>query len=258
MSATTVVVHQSADGLAEAVAARLLTHLVTAQSGGRIARIVLTGGTIADKIHRAVAASPAASSVDWGGVEVWWGDERFVAADDDDRNDLQARRAMLDALPLDPAHVHPMPTPDQADGDPDVAAEIYAAELAAAAGTPETGRIMTFDVLMLGVGPDGHVASLFPGSPALYDERSVVGVRGAPKPPPLRISLTMSTLRHAEEVWFVAAGKEKAKAVRMALGTAGEMQVPAAGPRGMRSTTWLLDKEAAAELPHGLQRLASP
>lgn len=257
MSATTVVVRRTADGLAEAVAARLLTHLVTVQSAGRMARIVLTGGTIADKIHRAVAASPAAAAVDWAAVEVWWGDERFVAADDDDRNDRQARTAMLDALALTPDHVHPMPAAGDV-ADPDTAAEIYAAELAAAAGPGDHGAVPTFDVLMLGVGPDGHVASLFPGSPALYDDRSVVGVHGAPKPPPLRVSLTMATLRRAQEVWFVAAGEEKAKAVRMALGTAGEMQVPAAGPRGLQSTTWLLDREAAAELPPGMQRLASP
>ena len=257
MTARTVVVHRSADGLADAVAARLLTHLVEVQSAGRVASIVLTGGTIADKIHRAVAESPSVTAVDWRAVQVWWGDERFVPAGDEDRNDRQARAAMLDALPLDPAHVHPMPTPEQA-SDPDAAADLYAAELAAAAGPGDSGSVPTFDVLMLGIGPDGHVASLFPGSPALYDERSVVGVRGAAKPPPLRVSLTLPTLMRAQEVWFVAAGQEKAKAVRMALGDAGVMQVPAAGPRGLRSTTWLLDKAAAAELPPGLQRIASP
>lgn len=257
MSATTVVVHHSPDGLAEAVAARLITHLVNVQSAGRTAHIVLTGGTIADKIHRAVTASPAASAVDWGAVEVWWGDERFVPGDDDDRNDLQARRAMLDVLPFDPSLLHPMPTSDEAP-DPDAAAATYASTLAAATGPGDDGGVPTFDVLMLGVGPDGHVASLFPGQPALYDERSVVGVHGAPKPPPLRVSLTMVGLQRAQEVWFVAAGEEKATAVRLALGTAGEVQVPAAGPHGLQSTTWLLDRAAASQLPPGLARLASP
>lgn len=257
MTTPTVIVHHSAEGLAEAVAGRLVTHLVEVQATGRLARIVLTGGTVADRIHRAVAASPARSAVDWSAVEVWWGDERFVAADDPERNDHQARVALLDSLALDPDHVHPMPTPEDAD-DVDSAAETYARQLAAAASPGDHGSVPTFDVLMLGVGPDGHVASLFPGQPALYDERPVVGVRGAPKPPPLRISMTMPTLNRARELWFVASGDEKAKAVRMALGTAGEMQVPAAGPRGLQSTTWLLDKEAASELPPGLQRLASP
>jgi len=258
MSAPTVVVHHSADNLAEAAAARLITHLVAVQSAGRVAQIVLTGGTIADKIHRAVADSPVRSAVDWGAVEVWWGDERFVAADDDDRNELQARAALLDSVALDPARVHPMPTPEQAGGDLDTAAEMYAQELSAAAGPGDHDGVPTFDVLMLGVGPDGHVASLFPGQPALYDERPVVGVRGAPKPPPLRVSMTMPTLRRALDVWFVASGEEKARAVHLGLGSAGEMQVPACGPKGILSTTWLLDKAAAADLPPGLPRIASP
>lgn len=258
MSAPTVVVHQSAEGLADAVAARLITHLVDVQSAGRIARIVLTGGTIAEKIHRAVASSPASSAVEWGAVEVWWGDERFVAADDPERNDRQARSALLDSVRLDPPLVHPMPTPDQAGDDPGAAAEMYAAELAAAAGPGDHGGVPTFDVLMLGVGPDGHVASLFPEHPALYDERSVVGVRGAPKPPPVRVSMTMPTLNRALDVWFVASGSEKSRAVRLGLGSAGVIQVPASGPKGIQNTTWLLDKAAAAELPPGLPRIASP
>jgi 6-phosphogluconolactonase len=194
MSAPSVAIHRNADALAEAVSARLITRLVDAQASGRTARIVLTGGSIADRIHRAVAASGARDAVDWAAVEIWWGDERFVAGDDADRNDRQARAALLDALPLNPRHVHPMPTPAQAGNDPDLGAEMYADELAAAAGPGDHGGVPTFDILMLGVGPDGHVASLFPGRPALYDERSVVGVHGSPKPPPLRITMTLPTL----------------------------------------------------------------
>lgn len=258
MSPPTVVVHRSPEGLAEAVAARLVTHLVNIQSGGRTARVVLTGGTIADKIHRAVAGSEAHAAVDWGAVEVWWGDERFVAADDDDRNDRQARSALLDSVAVDPALVHPMPTPEQVGGDLDAAAQTYAAELAAASGPADRAGVPTFDVLMLGVGPDGHVASLFPGQPALYDERSVVGVRGAPKPPPLRISMTLPTLRRARDVWFVVSGEEKAKAVHLGLSGAGAIQAPAAGPVGIQRTWWLLDGAAASQLPPGLPRIASP
>lgn len=259
MSDPSVVVHHSPDALAEAVAGRLLTRLVDVQAAGNGARIVLTGGTIADKIHRAVATSPARDSVDWGAVEVWWGDERFVDADDPDRNDLQARQALLDQVRLDPAKVHPMPTPDRAGGDPDAAAELYAAELAAACGPGDHDGVPTFDVVMLGVGPDGHVASLFPGRPALYEEeRTVVGVRGSPKPPPVRISLTMPALQRGRDVWFVVSGEEKARAVHLALSGAGIIQVPAAGPKGTQSTWWLLDKAAASELPAGLPRIASP
>jgi 6-phosphogluconolactonase len=118
--------------------------------------------------------------------------------------------------------------------------------------------VPTFDVLLLGVGPDGHVASLFPEHPALYDERTVTAVRGAPKPPPTRLSLTTTALRSAREVWFLVSGRDKAGAVRMALSGAGAMQVPAAGVQGRQRTLWLLDREAAAEVPSALARTASP
>ena len=113
-------------------------------------------------------------------------------------------------------------------------------------------------MLLLGVGPDGHVASLFPEQPALYDDRAVVAVHGAPKPPPTRVSLTLPTIALADEVWLVVAGADKAPAVRMALGGAGEVQIPAAGARGRRATRWLLDRAAAAEIPTDFPRPASP
>lgn len=258
MSAPSVVTHRSAEALAEAVSARLITRLVDIQSSGRIARLVLTGGTIADKIHRSVARSNARDAVDWAAVEIWWGDERFVAADDPERNDRQAREALLDALPLDPRHVHPMPTPARARNDPDLAAEMYAEELAAAAGPGDHEAVPTFDVLMLGVGPEGHVASLFPARPALYEERAVVAVRGSPKPPPIRITMTLPTLQRSHDVWFVVSGEDKARAVHLALSGAGVVQVPAAGPRGIQNTIWLLDKAAASQLPPDLARMSSP
>lgn len=258
MTASPVVVHRSADLLAASVDARLVTHLVDAQAAGRVPSWVLTGGTIADKVHRSLAASPARDAVDWSRVELWWGDERFLPANHPDRNETQARAALLDALPLDGSRVHAMPASDSGGTTPDDAASAYAAELAAAARPEDHGPTPTFDVAMLGVGPDGHVASLFPEMPALYDERPVVAVRGAPKPPPLRLTLTLGALSRAREVWFIVAGKEKAPAVRMALSGAGPVQVPAAGPRGSQRTLWLLDSDAAAELPPTLPRFASP
>jgi 6-phosphogluconolactonase len=140
----------------------------------------------------------------------------------------------------------------------DAAAARYADELAAAARPEEHAPVPSFDVLLLGVGPDGHVASLFPESPGLYDERIVVPVRGAPKPPPTRLSLSFTAINAAREVWLVAAGEEKAGAVRMALGGAGQTQVPAAGVGGRVRTRWLLDRAAASRLPASLARIASP
>jgi 6-phosphogluconolactonase len=114
-------------------------------------------------------------------------------------------------------------------------------------------------VLLLGIGPDAHVASLFPGLPALYEQdRTVVAVRGAPKPPPVRLSLTMPAINAASDVWILASGAEKASAVQLALSGAGQVQVPAAGARGTQQTLFLLDRAAASELPAQLSRFASP
>src|SRR5699024_8900461 len=124
-----------------------------------------------------------------------------------DRNETQARKALLDQLSLDPDRVHPIPASDAAGDDPDQAAQDYVATLAAASQPEDHGDIPTFDILMLGVGPDGHVASLFPERPALYDERVAVAVRNSPKPPPTRVTLTLPTLCHAREVWFVVSGE---------------------------------------------------
>jgi 6-phosphogluconolactonase len=254
----TVLVHRTGDELAQAVCARLVTTLVDAQSAGRVPSLVLTGGSIADRIHAAVAASPARDAVDWSRVELWWGDERFLPSGDSERNETQARKALLDHVRVDPGRVHPMAASDSVDDDPDRAADLYAEQLAAASAPEDHADVPTFDILMLGVGPDGHVASLFPERPALYDERAAVAVRNSPKPPPTRITLTMRTLARAREVWFVVAGDDKAKAAYLALSGAGVVQIPAAGPRGTQRTLWMLDREAASQLPAGLTRLASP
>jgi len=248
VSEASVIVHAEPDVLAQAVAARLIVRLVDAQAERGAAGVVLTGGTIAAAVHRAVRESPARDAVDWSKVDVWWGDERFLPAGDPDRNETQARADLLDALPLDPERVHPMPAVDGPDGpDPEAAAARYADELARAA-KPGTAHLPHFDVLMLGVGEDGHVASVFPEHPVAYETRTTSAVRGSPKPPPIRITLTLPSINTAEEVWLVAAGAGKAGAVKLALSGAGPVQVPAAGVHGVDRTLWLLDRAAAAHV----------
>jgi 6-phosphogluconolactonase len=248
LSEVSVIVHADANLLARAVAARLAVRLIDAQAERGEASMVLTGGTIAAAVYRALRDSPARDAVDWARVDVWWGDERFVPHDDPDRNERQVREALLDALPLDPARVHPMPPSDGPDGpDPEAAAARYAGELARAA-KPGTAVLPHFDVLLLGVGEDGHVASVFPEHPVAYETRPVSAVRGAPKPPPVRLTLTLPAINTAEEVWLIASGPGKASAVRLALSGAGPVQVPAAGVHGVDRTLWLLDRSAAAEI----------
>ncbi len=259
MSAPAVLVHADAELLAQAVAARLVTRLVDVQAARSAASLGLTGGSVGIATLQALADSPARDAVDWGRLDLWWGDERFLPSGHADRNETQARAALLDSVPLDPKRVHPMPPSDGPYGDdPEAAAAAYADELAAAARPEDHGPVPSFDVLLLGVGPDGHVASLFPELPAVYDERPVVAVRGSPKPPPVRLSLTFPSISAAHEVWLVAAGEEKAAAVRLALSGGGRVQVPAAGAHGRSRTLWLLDRAAAARLPASLARLASP
>jgi 6-phosphogluconolactonase len=259
MSAPVVTAWRDADTLAEAVAGRLVTRMVSAQADRGQACLVLTGGTVGIAALAALASAPARDSVDWSRVDLWWGDERFVPDDDPQRNDRQARAALLDHVPVDPARVHPMPavgSPLAGPSGDDVheAAAAYADELARHADVEAHAPVPHIDVLLLGVGPDGHVASLFPHAPALYDTRTVVGVEGSPKPPPRRVSLTLPTIRCADEVWLVAAGSAKAAAVAMALGGAGPLAVPAAAATGRHETHWLLDRAAAAELSPGLLR----
>jgi 6-phosphogluconolactonase len=259
VSTPSVIVHRDADVLARAVAARLVTRIVDVQAARGSASVVLTGGGVGGATLASLATSPACDAVDWSRLDVWWGDERFLPSGDPERNETQAREALLDRVPLNPRRVHPMPPSDGPHGDdPEAAASAYAAELAAAARQEDHGPVPSFDVLMLGVGPDAHVASLFPEMPGLHDDRPVIAVRGAPKPPPTRLSLSFASIRAAREVWLLAAGDGKAGAVRMALSGAGALQVPAAGAVGRSRTLWLLDRGAASELPPGLTRPASP
>jgi 6-phosphogluconolactonase len=260
LTAATVLVHRDPDELAAAIAARFITRLTDVQAAQGSASVVLTGGTIAARAHAAIRDSPARGSVDWRSLDIWWGDERFLASGDPERNETQARAALLDAVTLDPARVHPMPPSDGPDGnDPEAAAQRYADALAAATRYEEHGAAPNFDLLMLGVGPDGHIASLFPDKPAVYEtERTVVAVRGAPKPPPIRLTMTAHTISAAKDVWLIVSGEDKARAVALALSGAGPTQIPAAGASGRLRTLWLLDRAAASQLPADLARAASP
>lgn len=253
-----VVVHSDAAATTSAAAGRLVARLAEVLGARPAAHLVVTGGGAGIRTLADVRALPAGGGVDWPRVHVWWGDERFLPPGDPERNDTQAREALLDHVPVRPDHVHPVPGPDAA-ADPEAAAVAYAAELARHADVTDRPAVPRFDVLLLGIGPDGHVASLFPEHPQVHEgELTVVGVRGSPKPPPERVSLTFPAINAADEVWVLATGEEKAPAVALALGGAGPVQVPAAGVSGRRRTEWLLDRVAARDLPPGLARIASP
>lgn len=241
-----VVIHQTPDLLAATTAARLVTKLVDIQSTGRVPVVALTGGGVGISTLAHLNDSPARDAVDWSRVEILWGDERFVPSSDPDRNAGQAFDALLNHVRVDPARVHVMAPSDGTFGnDLDAAASAYA---------DIVDGLDAIDLVMLGMGPEGHVASVFPESPAVYDTSSVVGVRNCPKPPPTRISLTLPTIRRATEVWIIAAGSGKAGAIALALGGAGEVALPVAGATGRARTLFLLDRESASALPPEISR----
>lgn len=246
-----VVVHPDADLLARAAGTRLLLTLLDAQSVRRPVHVALTGGSIGIALLKAAAEDPLVRAVDWTGVHLWWGDERYLRTGDSDRNETQARDALIDDLPAPGPHIHPMPGPDRV---PDLAgaARAYADDLAAHAGRSEPLPEMV--VTILGVGPDGHVASLFPGKESVdVEDTTTVAETDSPKPPPERLSLTLSAINTSRQVWLVAAGEGKAAAVAAAL-TGGESpEVPGAtAPAGLvhgrDRTLWLLDAAAAGGL----------
>ncbi|HEX2129978.1 MAG TPA: 6-phosphogluconolactonase [Actinophytocola sp.] len=234
-----MLVHRDPELLAAATAARLVTALVDAQAARGTASVVLTGGRTGGAVLEQVRVSPARDAVDWSRVDVYWGDERFLPAGDPERNETQARAALLDHVPVDPARVYAMaPSDGEFGDDPEAAAAAYAGLL---------DPVPAFDVCLLGVGEEGHTASIFPDSPAVREtERTAVAVRDCPKPPPVRVSLTLPAIRRSAQVWLMTTGAGKADAVAAALGGAGEVALPAAGARGRERTLWLLDRAAAA------------
>lgn len=247
MTDPTIEVHTDTATLVEAVARRLVDTVVSAQQARGTAAVVLTGGGTGIGVLEKVRAAPGA--IDWQAVDVYFGDERFLPSGDPERNEVQARAALLDHVGIDPNRVHTMPASDGIyENDPEAAAGAYAQMLAARAPGGQT--LPTFDVHLLGMGGEGHVNSLFPHTAAVRESASnVVAVTNCPKPPPTRVSLTLPAVQHANEVWLVVAGGAKAEAVAAAVAGADPVDVPAAGAHGRSATRWLLDESAAKGLP---------
>jgi 6-phosphogluconolactonase len=235
------------DGLVSAAGERLIHVIDEAVAARGQALIVLTGGGNGNKLLRFLAAQ--SERIDWAKVHLFWGDERYVTEDDDERNDKQAREALLDHIVIPARNVHAMPAADGEFGD-DIAAAALAYEQLLAANAEPGDPAPNFDVHLLGVGPEGHINSLFPDTPAVREAtRQVVDVEDSPKPPPLRITLTLPAIQRSREVWLLAAGEEKAEAVAAAVGGADPISIPAAGAIGREHTVWFLDRQAASKLP---------
>lgn len=243
-----VIVHADPEALADAVATRFVTTVVELQVKRDAVHIVLTGGSVGIAVLRSIARQPDRDGIDWARVHAWWGDERWVARDHGDRNAVQAHDALLDHVAIPSSNVHPFPASDDGISLHEAAAR-YRDELLQAGG----GRMPTFAVTFLGVGPDGHVASLFPEREGpRITESTVLAVEDSPKPPPQRLTLSLPLLNSSERVWLVMAGADKASALGLALAGASSADVPVAGVTGTERTIFFVDDAASSEVPESL------
>ena len=245
-----VLVHPDKDALAGSVAARFLTKIIDILDDLGEANVCLTGGTMGSAVLAAINSSPARDSVDWSRVTFWWGDERYLPVGDPDRNDTQSRAALLDHLRLDASQIRSFPAP----GDqPDIEEAARFSERMLADAAHDGARYPRFDITFLGVGPDGHIASLFPDHDAVREtERVVVAETDSPKPPPERLTLTLPVINSSDRIWLVLSGSDKASALGLALAGASINDVPAAGAEGRRRTVFFVDQAAASEVPDTL------
>ena len=229
---------KDANSVAQNVATELIAKLNSLLSEKDEVHLMLTGGTVGIASLSALGSHPERDSVDYKRVHFWWGDERYVAADHEDRNALQARNALLKKLTLDPAKIHEFPAADSG-LTLDQAAQEFAGQVSELA--PH------FDIALMGMGPDGHIASLFPGKPLPTSGTWVIAEHDSPKPPPERLSFTYEALNSADEIWFVVAGADKQDAVAVAMGDS-PTDLPVGRISGVVATNWFIDSTAATKV----------
>ncbi len=203
--------------------------------------VALSGGSTPRALHRALVAHYR-DLIPWDAVQVFWSDERCVPPDHPDSNYRMARETLLEHVPLPAANIHRMPGERT---DYDAAAADYEAEIRAVFGTPP-GTVPRFDLVLLGIGPDGHTASLFPGTAALHETSKLIAANWVPKVNMERLTFTYPLINNARQVMFLAAGEEKAEALRDILsGQTSIDERPAVGVRpAAGEVVWMVDRAA--------------
>ena len=247
-----VYVYPDIDGMSRAAARALIDRAREAvEAEGRCA-LVLSGGNTPRALYR-LLATEFARRMPWGQVDLFWGDERYVPPTDSRSNFYMAKETLLDHIPIPPANIHPMPTTDP---DPDNAARAYDALL----GQRFPGPWPRCDVVLLGLAADGHIASLFPASPALQvTNRRVVAVQ-VPAEPPRRLTITLPAINHAATVFFLVAGKGKAGSLhRVLVGPCDPVTCPAVGVRPEAGdVVWWVDEGSATFLGPAVRAPSPP
>jgi 6-phosphogluconolactonase len=244
MSDIQVLLCDDADAVAETAAESFIEHITEVLEQKSEAHVVLTGGTVGIKTLAAIAASARISEVEFNRVHFWWGDERFVAADSAERNELQAREALLSKINIDESKLHAFGASDAGLSLAEACA-VFSREVAEHAAIDEI--VPEFDVVFLGIGPDGHIASLFPGKAKPAPGVAVIAEPDSPKPPSARLSFSYEALNSAHQVWFLVAGADKAQAVSVAFGEEPE-SLPVGRVEGRDVTLWFIDEAAGAAL----------
>ena len=247
MSGRTIQVVEDAAAVARTGAERFAALAREAvEARGRFA-VALSGGSTPKALFQLLARDPFRSAVPWDRIELFWGDERCVSPDHADSNYRMTRESLLQAVPITPARTHRI----EAEKDDHAAvAAAYEAEIARVLGGTPGGTPPVFDLVFLGMGPDGHTASLFPGTTALGERRRWVVANHVPKFKADRITLTYPILNQAARVVFLAAGGDKASVLQEVLeGPPALERLPSQGIRpDAGELLWLVDRAAAAQL----------
>lgn len=206
--------------------------------------LALSGGSTPKKLYELLGNVPYCSQIDWALVEIFWSDERCVPPESEDSNYRMALEVFLSKIPLAASQIHRMPADDP---QHDAASHAYTLEMQNIFGTD---HIPSFDLIQLGMGPEGHTASLFPHQPSLHEQQRLVLPVTVPKPPPDRLTFTPPLLNAANHILFLVTGADKAEAVQAVLD--GEYQPDEYPAQIVRPThgkvTWMLDAAAAQKL----------
>ncbi len=252
MSARNIRVFPDVDALSIAAAREFIRCAGEAIAARGRFTVALSGGSTPKRLYQNLAAEPFRSQVDWGRVEFFWGDERCVPPDHPDSNYRMAREAILAALPIPAEHIHRM---EGERSDLDAAARDYEAVLARVFDINVGGEPPAFDLILMGMGPDGHTASLFPHTKALEETTRWVVANHVPQLNTNRLTLTRPILNRAQEMLFLVAGADKAERLAEVLtGPPDPKRLPSQSIQPDGRLVWFVDSAAAARLPSSLPR----